>query len=162
MMTPMTRRKVAAKSRSENFASRAFSPKAAIDRLLQALSTMRPPEPNGTILEAGVDTRLPFFPPTAAGYSSPFSGDDPSYSMCRLFLVSRPLARFSTGMVKWLTPFQALMAIHFADAKENLEKRAVPITASTELQQGEATSNSGEPRNYFTFRACVAAHQRAA
>ena len=66
MSTPTRRRKVAANSRSLKRASKACSPPAAMDRLLQAVSTIRLPEPNGTILDANVDTRSPFSTPDAA------------------------------------------------------------------------------------------------
>ncbi|MDO7834746.1 hypothetical protein Q4610_06775 [Sphingobium sp. HBC34] len=58
------------------------------------------------------------------------SGDEPPYSMRRLSLVPRPPAGYATSLRDWLTLFQALMAIHFASAKEDL-----PDSARTTHQQ---------------------------
>ena len=119
MMTPISRTNVAAKSRSENCASSALRPNAATDRLWQAAFTIRPPEPNGTIFEASVDTRLPFFPHVTAGYPAGTRGDEPPYLVRRLSLVPRPLAGLTPGTGRLSTPFQGLMANHFATAKRD-------------------------------------------
>jgi hypothetical protein len=91
MIIPTMRRKIAAKSRSVNLASSAFSPLDAIDKVLQAVSTMRLPEPKGTIFDT-VDTCSPFFPCCAAGFSR--TGPSWQRSPClahRPYLISRPV-----------------------------------------------------------------------
>ncbi|MFC4593048.1 hypothetical protein [Sphingobium tyrosinilyticum] len=119
MIIPTIRKKMAAKSRSENLASRAFNPWDATDKVLQAVSTIRLPEPKGTIFDT-VDTCSPFFPCSAAGLSRADS------IMAAVAMIGTlPLPHFATHFrlqadpAERNRPFESGMAIPFANANEN-------------------------------------------